>query len=132
MIRESFIIYEYLSDFRIALYVLAIFRVTMLFSKDNGPWDVFDFIRHKLGVVLTSDLKGNSWYESDKFLGRIIICTKCLSFYVLLFITPLYVFPNVIVDRIVYFLGVWGLLYLIFSFVEGKKEPCQERLLQED
>jgi hypothetical protein len=38
--------------FRLLIYALAVFRLTHLLWHENGPWDVFDWLRAKAGIKL--------------------------------------------------------------------------------
>lgn len=100
------------------LYIFAAFRITILFSKDNGPYDVFDWIRYKLGVRTTLDSDGNPELVSERFLGRLIICTGCFSGYVIAFMIPLFLLNIPIINYVVYFFGCWGIVILLLSNYE--------------
>jgi len=52
---------------RFALAVLAVWRVTHLLAKEDGPWDLIVRLRRALG---------------DTFFGRLMDCSQCLSLWV--------------------------------------------------
>lgn len=53
--------------FRFALGTLAVWRITHLLHAEDGPWDLFVRLRHKIG---------------EGFLGTLFDCFYCLSLWI--------------------------------------------------
>jgi uncharacterized protein DUF1360 len=53
--------------FRFAMAALAVWRVTHLLSREDGPWDVVARLRNRAG---------------ESFLGKLLDCFLCLSLWV--------------------------------------------------
>ncbi|MHA2265734.1 MAG: DUF1360 domain-containing protein [Candidatus Thorarchaeota archaeon] len=75
--------------FRLVIYVLAVFRLTHLLWYENGPWDVFDWLRAKAGIkhvgrpIYTYDGE-HAGHATDKvvpdtFFAQLLDCPLCLS-----------------------------------------------------
>jgi hypothetical protein len=56
-------------SFRFALATLAVWRVTHLLAREDGPWDILQRLRRQLGAGL---------------LSRLVACFYCLSVWVAL------------------------------------------------
>lgn len=48
---------------RLACYALAVFRITHLLWWENGPWDVFDWLRSTTGIACDR----LTWYEKARY-----------------------------------------------------------------
>lgn len=65
---------------RLVIYALAVVRLTWLLHHDNGPFDVFDWLRDKLGVVVINDPYTDEPRQVGiNELGRLLACPLCLS-----------------------------------------------------
>lgn len=80
---------------RFTIYALAIYRLTNLFYDENGPGDVFDWVRYKAGIrVVKKEQAGHftttpSWEwtpveqewvrEANGFWAKLLNCPLCLS-----------------------------------------------------
>ena len=68
-----------LSVSRFVVYALATFRITYMLWIEDGPFDMFDWLRYKVGVVVTRDgVRG----DNNTTLGRLFNCPLCLSVWV--------------------------------------------------
>jgi hypothetical protein len=83
-------------SFRFLLAVLAVWRVTHLFSKEDGPWDIMSRLRRGL---------------KDRFLGRLLSCFYCLSIWVGV---PFALFiQGTVIERIIVWLALSGAAVLL-------------------
>jgi hypothetical protein len=57
---------------------LAVYRITLLFSREKGVGDMFGWIRYKLGVRFDE----NSQEISTGWLSEAILCPYCFSVWV--------------------------------------------------
>jgi len=57
------------------VYALATWRVASLLSEEDGPWAVFEKMRHLLGVRLDEQ----SWPEGKNQVAEALICIWCLT-----------------------------------------------------
>lgn len=55
--------------------ILATWRLTYMLMKEEGPYDMLEKLRDKLGIRY--DLKSNAYSESS--IGRLFLCYYCLS-----------------------------------------------------
>jgi len=86
---------------RFALSVLAVWRVTHLLAREDGPWDVIYRLRRRLG---------------EKTLGRLMDCFYCLSLWVAL---PFAFFvAGAGLDRAVIWLALSGAACLLERLIE--------------
>lgn len=53
------------------LISLAVWRISRMIAMENGPFNVMDSIRHRLGAH-----KGETWIQQG------IVCVGCISFWV--------------------------------------------------
>jgi hypothetical protein len=59
------------------ILALATWRLSSLLSDEPGPWDLFETIRSKIGIVYLDDGSRDGKNE----LARNILCTWCNSLY---------------------------------------------------
>lgn len=82
--------------FRFLLAVLAVWRVTHLLSKEDGPWQAVSRLRRGLG---------------QGFAGRLLSCFYCLSVWIAV---PFAFFvPGTALERIVVWLALSGAAVLL-------------------
>lgn len=60
------------------IIAFATYRLTLLFSKENGPKDIFEWIRFKLGVRRDE----HSREVATGFWSELILCPYCFSVWV--------------------------------------------------
>ena len=70
------------------VFILATYRITLLFSKENGPKDVFEWVRFKFGVRRDE----YSHEVATGFWSELILCPYCFSVWVGCLVTLLVVF----------------------------------------
>ncbi len=69
-----------LPDFlRLLVYALAAYRVTHMLWAENGPDDVFDWLRAKAGVWFSEAVGKRT---ATSFWGKLLNCPDCLSVWV--------------------------------------------------
>lgn len=98
--------------------VLAAYRLTHLFVYEDGPFSVFDWIRHRTGIsvenewlVTTLDTKDFDLQETvhaEGFWAELLTCPFCLSVW---FAVLVHFLPSFIVD----WLSVAGACLLLFK-----------------
>jgi hypothetical protein len=97
---------------RFAVSILAVWRVTHLLAREDGPWDVIYRLRRRMG---------------DSTLGRLMDCFYCLSLWVAL---PFAFFVGgAWLDRAVVWLALSGATCLLERVTERPMAPVS---LQED
>ncbi len=97
---------------RFALSVLAVWRVSHLLAREDGPWDLIYRLRRRMG---------------DSTLGRLMDCFYCLSLWVAL---PFVFFVvGAWFDRAVVWLALSGAACLLERWTE---RPTPSVSLQED
>ena len=69
---------------------LACWRFSSLFVNEHGPFDVFDKIRHFLGVKYNEESKP----YGTSFFSKLFSCVWCLSVWVGLFLAGVYFISN--------------------------------------
>ena len=89
--------------YRIALAILACFRLGELFAFDEGPLRVFERLRFALGAN-DYDMKG----RPESAWGRFISCPYCLGIWFAAFLVVLVVCPTLAGDLALLWLGIAG------------------------
>lgn len=91
---------------RFLLAVLAVWRITHLLAREDGPWDLVARLRKGLG---------------DRFWGRLLDCFYCLSLWIALPFAPLLGtgWPG----RGLYWLALSGAAIVLERSVPGAAEP---------
>ena len=64
--------------FTFVLLCLATWRLCSLLAREDGPWDVFAELRHRMGVAYDE----NSDLQGDNVFAKAIICSWCSSLYI--------------------------------------------------
>lgn len=105
------------------VYSLAIWRLTYLIARDNGPFHLCDWFRHKIGIEVHTD--GHEvWKVHTNQFAEMVDCMYCLSFWVALLFMPgfLPLNPSVvfIYDMVASFLALWGVSTLLAMVSEEK------------
>lgn len=95
------------------VHTFAAYRISILLVEDNGPYDVFDFIRMKAGIGSQVTSKGKVVFSSDRMIGRILLCVRCTSFYVWLVFFGIMVLQIPYFNHIMIFLAGWGLITML-------------------
>ncbi len=87
----------------IALSILAIYRVSYLIAKEDGPFDVFALIRGKI--------------SQENWIGRGLNCVLCLSFWLSL-IPALWLFWGRPVNIIAGWFGIAGSVLVLYKVLD--------------
>lgn len=107
----------------IMLAAFAIYRLSSLISKDEGPYlslfykdddgvGIFRWIRKKAGAekkIYTYDDRGNLRIQITTNLGRGISCPLCVGAYVAAFILILMSISSPSTNIFISWLGLWGI-----------------------
>jgi len=83
-------------SFRFLLAALAVWRLTHLFAKEDGPWDMMVRLRRSLGAG---------------FLGRLLGCFYCLSVWIAAPFT--FFLEGTVMERVVIWLALSGAVSLL-------------------
>ncbi len=106
---------------------LAAYRLTHLFVYEDGPFGIFDWIRHKAGISIEVQ-QGYEWWwtaagevrseevsretvHTDGFWAELLACPLCLSVW---FAGLVRLLPDFVVD----WLSVAGICLLLFKRFE--------------
>ena len=70
----------------ILILTLAIYRITLLLTKEDGPYYVFERLRNWAGVYYGPD--NQAW--GDNILAQILSCFYCCSLWIAIFLSGIY------------------------------------------
>ncbi len=101
-------------ELRLALAMLACYRLAQLVAIDDGPGDVFRRLRARAGS-LESD-----WARS--ILGGLVHCVYCLGLWFAFLLTPLVMWPGAIGDMILTALGIAG----VQAWLQGPRDVGED------
>ena len=88
---------------RWALGVLACYRLVQFFGLDDGPWDVIQILRERLGAYrLGPQLIPLTWW------GYLLRCPYCLGLYLAPLVTALCIWPTLPGDFVLGSLALAG------------------------
>ena len=120
----------------IVFLIVAIWRYTRMLYRDNGPFHILDWMRHKFGVQITYiESPGESQYVVERtgegVLGELFSCPYCLSFWVALFFSPymlakldILVLPSwafLAYAFVIMFGGLWGWATMLIILFEERE-----------
>lgn len=88
---------------RLALAMLAAYRVTQLVVYDEGPWSLFLRLRMRMGVY---DRRANG--EAKTLKGRLFACPYCMGMYVSCLMAIPVLLPGWLSDLVLIASGVAG------------------------
>lgn len=86
---------------RLAIYILAVYRLAQLIALDDGPYQVFDRLRHWAGMKAGVD---GFWYNLSEFIH----CPFCLGVWFSLLMLPLWIWPTLVGDILLLWWGAAG------------------------
>lgn len=89
---------------RLILAVLVVYRLSMLFTKDDGPFGIFAQGRTWLGLLAG---RGKQ-YDWRWTLAELFNCPYCLALWIAIFICPLVWFPTLVGDVFLSVVGIAG------------------------
>lgn len=61
----------------LAIFIMALWRISSLFTKERGPFDVFVKVRTLTGIQ--HDEQGMPWIIPDNVFAQIVSCVWCFS-----------------------------------------------------
>jgi len=97
---------------RLLIYALAVYRVTRLLWWENGPFDMFDWVRHKAGVWVDSKFKRQ---HSNTFFSQLLLCPHCLGMWLAVPALTCWYAQSPILDLIATWLAISGLVSVLFG-----------------
>jgi len=97
---------------RFFMAALAIYRLAWMFTREDGPFAIFDRFRIWLGKHATSN-KGLGWT-----LAELFNCPHCFGVWLAILFLPAILFPSQPVDAILIILAIAGLQ----SFMTGRSD----------
>lgn len=108
----------------LVLLSLITYRLTLLISKEKGPFEILKRFRKLIGIyekeTQYTDEYGTTMTVVDKVItnefGVLIDCTYCLSFWVSLGLSL--IFLPLSFDLILNWLAIWGLVCLTFQVIK--------------
>ena len=115
---------------RFSMYALAVFRVTHMLWQENGPWDIFDWLRAKAGIsyeavaTFQSDEFGSIKIQPprkfersvpDKFFAKLLDCPWCLSLWLAVPAAAAYMSHQVVLDVCACWLAMAAVPLLLFG-----------------
>lgn len=111
---------------RLVVYGLAVYRTTHLFVYEDGPFDIFDWLRARAGIGLTYHMESRYEVErkehvADTFWGRLLLCPLCLSVWIGGIAAACLFIKNIILDGIATWLALSGISTILFNR-EAKNE----------
>lgn len=115
----------YYTALKFFVYAMAIWRVTYLLGRDNGPFHIFDWLRYKLGVIVTEVEQTDGTYRTYKAyhgkFAELIDCLYCLSFWVTMSFLPGIVSQNPTVvylwDMVATACALWAVATIISMII---------------
>lgn len=98
---------------RSVMYALAAFRVTYMLWAEDGPFDVFDWLRYKMGVkVVQHGVRA----DNGTLTGRLFNCPLCLSVWVSAVAVVCYVLNVLILDWISMVLAMSAVCVILMGY----------------
>lgn len=119
----------------LVLYALAAFRFTHLLWWENGPFDVFDWVRAKTGIrwewsvdreftpgPFDTEATYNRITPGNNVFAELLNCVHCLGGWTALIAAVAFVFSNPVFD----FIAVWGTIWCVQLLLFGYKRSPME------
>lgn len=102
--------------FRFTIYALAALRMTYLLCWENGPLDVFEWLRAKAGIRYTQLRPEDVRVPyTETFLGRLLMCPNCLSAWMSAIALIGFVLHFPLFDIVAFWLAIWAVSLLFFA-----------------
>jgi hypothetical protein len=99
---------------RFILYSLAVVRVTYMLWREDGPWDILDWVRSKVGVYYEMrPYHDEPTRMARNVVARLFNCPLCLSFWLSAVAVGLFLLRLRILDIGAAVLGMAGLVMLV-------------------
>ena len=73
------------------LLALATFRLSHMIAKEEGPWNIFGRLALVLGAEVQSDISGRKTWHGTNVLSKLVLCPLCLSVWVGLILTVVFI-----------------------------------------
>ena len=120
----------------VVLIAVAIWRYTRMLYRDNGPFHILDWMRHKFGVQITYiESPGSTQFvverSGETVLGELFSCPYCLSFWVASAFVPymlaqlgilnLPVWSDMVYSFVITFGSIWGIVTMLIIMAEERE-----------
>jgi len=99
--------------FRCLLVALAVHRLAWMFTREDGPFGIFDGLRMQLGKRVVEGEHGLAWT-----LAELFNCPHCLGLWLAFLLSPAVLWPSKGIDIVLVILAVAGLQ----SFMTGRND----------
>ena len=100
------------------LLALATFRLSHMIAKEEGPWNIFGRLALVLGAEVQSDISGRKTWHGTNVLSKLVLCPLCLSVWVGLILTVVFIRGPVLAVILVAF-AVSGASVMIELWIGG-------------
>ncbi len=98
----------------LGLSALAAFRLSMLLVHEDGPYDVFDWLRYKAGITHVMGLNEVKPDAPAKGLwAELLMCPYCIAGWISAFFTVCIMLD--IGHFLIIWLAMWAIVYLILK-----------------
>lgn len=104
---------------RFIIYALATYRIVWLLWRENGPGDIFDLIRYKVGIRWVND---QGWVATTGGVGRVLNCAHCLSGWVALLMLGAMLARINLLDLFALWLALWAVSRILFDIFAEESE----------
>lgn len=104
---------------RIIIHTLAVYRFSLLLHEEDGPFDVFDWLRAKSGIrhEIYAEENTHGMLETkvdiiaEGFWARLLNCSYCLSGWIAAIAAVNITCRNKLMDLIAVYGCVWGIVH---------------------
>jgi len=104
---------------RLALAILATYRLAQFIVLDDGPWDAMFRLRRKLGCyTMRASPESAEFYEPATVLGRLLECVHCVGKWAAIPFAVLTLCPSMPGDLVLVCVGLAGAQ----SLIEGRRD----------
>lgn len=100
---------------RIVMAMLSVYRVSQLFTIDDGPYALFRRFRMWIGMKAARKDITEGW-DVWRNLAELFECPYCMGMWVALLALPLLLWPGIVGDAALLYLGVTGGQTFLESF----------------
>ena len=114
---------------RLALAILATYRVAQFVVYDDGPFDVMFLLRQALGRYrMVSQPETPNFYAPETALGRLLECVHCVGKWVAILAVLLVWCPTMPGDLALIWLGVAGGQMALEGGRKSQRHPAKVRI----
>ena len=103
----------------ILLAVLAIFRLSYMLAREDGPFGIFVRMRAYFGKAVVVDIESRQGiYGPSWTLAELVNCPHCIGFYLSILFAFLIIFPSIVGNAVLLILGVAGTQSFLTHLIE--------------